>query len=514
MITTSRIRHAKPAIGRGLPERRYLPELHGVRGLALVGVVLFHLFGNGRVSGGIDVFLAISGFLFTGMLLREAATSGGRIDLLKYFGRLVRRILAPAAIVVTTTLIAGIIISPVTKHVQLWTEARASLLYFENVELINSQLAYGAAGPETSPFQHFWSLSVQGQFYLLWPAIAIIAVLIAQRLRVSAIQVMTTLVGAVLLASFGYAIYVSSFNQDEAYLMTTTRMWQLAFGGLLALIVGATRLPVQYRAAAGWLGLTLIASTGFVLDGANQFPGPGALYPLAGLTLILISAGPKDSQGTKHTASKFLSTTPLKWIGDRAYGLYLWHWPLLIYYMELRGRDAIGWRGALVVLAITVALAVLTHRYVEQPLKERYGRRRGGSTSRMDRNALVVAAGFLLVAGTGASVILQQPPSTDAHDGWDWVNYPGASYILSQVSPPDVPPLPELAGISEHRPSYATTGCGQKRGNDPGTDVITVCAVIRHRPIPQPQLCLLAVLTLDIWKAHLKHWGNSTVGKC
>jgi len=162
----SQPKHANNILVQGLPERRYLPELHGVRGLALLGVVLFHLFGSGRVSGGIDIFLAVSGFLFTGMLLREATTTSGSIDLYKYFGRLIRRIVAPAAIVAITTLIVGLAISPVTQHRQLWAEARASLLYFENFELINSQLAYGAAGPDTSIFQHFWSLSVQGSFIL------------------------------------------------------------------------------------------------------------------------------------------------------------------------------------------------------------------------------------------------------------------------------------------------------------------------------------------------------------
>src|SRR5699024_121621 len=229
-------RHATSPQGvlvRHLPERRYLPELHGVRGLALAGVVLFHLFGDGRTSGGIDIFLAVSGFLFTGMLLREAAASDGRIDPLKYYGRLVRRIFIPAALVAVATLIIGLAISPTTQHRQLWAEARASLLYFENFELINSQLAYGAAGPETSPFQHFWSLSVQGQFYIVWPVIAILSVVIAKRLRTSAARVMGLLIGLVFIASLIYAMYVGSYNQDEAYLMTTTRAWQLAFGGLL-----------------------------------------------------------------------------------------------------------------------------------------------------------------------------------------------------------------------------------------------------------------------------------------
>src|SRR5690625_5704294 len=118
----NRPRHARTpeiSLQRGVPQRRYLPELHGVRGLALLGVVLFHLFGAGRVSGGIDIFLAVSGFLFTGMLLREAAATGGRIDPLKYYGRLFRRIFIPAALVATITLIIGLIVSPSTQHRQL-----------------------------------------------------------------------------------------------------------------------------------------------------------------------------------------------------------------------------------------------------------------------------------------------------------------------------------------------------------------------------------------------------------
>lgn len=481
-MTTTPARHAKTSqqvLKKRLPERRYLPELHGVRGLALLGVVLFHLFGDGRTSGGIDIFLAVSGFLFTGMLLREAATSGGRIDPLKYSGRLIRRILVPAAVVVTTTLIIGLLISPVTKHSQLWAEARASLLYFENFELISSQLAYGAAGPETSPFQHFWSLSVQGQFYIVWPAIAIIAVLIAKRFRTSAARVMAILIGVVFIGSFAYAIYVGSYNQDEAYLMTTTRAWQLAFGGLLALAGGVLRLPKPLRGTAGWLGLALIVSCGFILDGAQLFPGPWALWPLAGLTLVFISAGPTGGNNDpKGTATNFLSNRVLAWIGDHAYGLYLWHWPLLIFYMEYRDRDAIGIRGALVILTITVVLAMLTYRYIEQPLKNCQTRRTGTHASRTNKIIVTVAAGSLLAAGTGTTLVLHQSQNQEidaAFGNLDEDLYPGASVHFLTDSVPQSETFPPIENVKEYQPKYALEGCGQTLGDEPGTDEVIYC---------------------------------------
>ena len=473
-------RHANTPLNRSLPERRYLPELHGIRGLALLGVVLFHLFGDGRTSGGIDVFLAVSGFLFTGMLLREAAASGGRIDPLKYYGRLVRRILVPAAIVVAVTLIVGLIVSPVTQHSQLWAEARASLLYFENFELINSQLAYGAAGPETSPFQHFWSLSVQGQFYVVWPVIAIISVVIAKRLQKSAASVMAVLIGVVFIMSFAYAIYVGSFNQDESYLMTTTRAWQLAFGGLLALAGGTIQLPRPLRWTAGWLGVALIVACGFVLDGAQLFPGPWALWPLIGLTLVLIAAGPNGgNHDPKGSATHFLANRTLAWIGDHAYGLYLWHWPLLIFYMEIRDREAIGIRGALVILTITVVLAMLTYRYIEIPLKGRHQQRQANTARKANTYVVTVAAGSLLVAGASATIVLNQPENQVAavFEDWDWENYPGAMVTTPNYenTPETADYLPEVADLANQRATIYDQGCVQNLGNGPGLDEIEVC---------------------------------------
>ena len=478
MTAPTRTKHTTTKLTERLPERRYLPELHGVRGLALLGVVLFHLFGNGRISGGIDIFLAVSGFLFTGMLLREAANNNGRIDFFKYFGRLVRRIFIPLALVVVVTLIAGLVISPVTQHQQLWAEARASLLYFENFELINSQLAYGAAGPETSPFQHIWSLSVQGQFYLLWPFVAIIAVLIAKatKTKTSAAKIMGILVAVIFVGSFVYAIYVGSYNQDEAYLMTTTRAWELAFGGLLALAGGTLRLPKLFRGIAGWLGVALIALCGVFLDGAALFPGPWALWPLAGFTLVLIAAGPTGGNDDPiGSATHFLSNKPLAWIGDRAYGLYLWHWPTLIYYLELRDREAIGWRGALVILTITVVLAMLTYRYVEQPL-QRITNLPRPVRIKINKSAVGIAASFLAIGGLTTTALT--PPLDDLranYEGLDPDVYPGATQAFQDEPAPHADPFPPIEEARSYRPEYIARECQQKAGQNPGTGEITVC---------------------------------------
>lgn len=476
MMTTTTYAATSPAIlEKRLPERRYLPELHGLRGLALLGVVVFHLFGSGRVSGGIDIFLAVSGFLFTGMLLREAAASGGRIDPFKYFGRLVRRILVPAAIVIAATLALGLMVSPVTQHRQLWTEARASLLYFENFELISSQLAYGAAGPDTSPFQHFWSLSVQGQFYLIWPLVAIAAVIIAKTTRTSATRVMAMLIGTVFIASFAYAIYVGSYSQDEAYLLTTTRAWELAFGGLLALAGGALRLPKSLRGLAGWAGVFLIVTCGFFLDGGQLFPGPWALWPLAGLTLVLIAAGPTGGNNDPiWSATRFLSNKPLAWIGDHAYGLYLWHWPLLIFYMELRDRQAVGIRGAIVILAITVVLAILMHRYIERPL-QRSTQRNASKQKRSNKTIVAIGASALVVSGLAMSAFTQPSELQTTYGDLSQDTHPGGAQHFVEGPIPDIEPFPAVENVDQYRQEYLNQGCHQVSGDNPGTDEVKVC---------------------------------------
>ncbi|WP_370642754.1 acyltransferase family protein [Nesterenkonia sp. DZ6] len=481
-----------------LPERRFRPELHGVRGLAILGVVLFHLFGAGRVSGGIDIFLAVSGFLFTGMLLRESAAGGGPIDIGRYLARIARRLLPAAALVITVTLAIGLFLFPSTRREQLWGEARASLLYFENIELINSQLAYGAAGPDTSPFQHFWSLSVQGQFYLVWPLVAIAAVLLARKIKKPAAHVMIALVGLIIAASFIFTLYMQTMDQDQAYLMTRTRFWELAFGGLLALVASSIALPPRFRFLAGWLGIGLILTCGFVLDGASLFPGPWALWPLAGLTLVMLSAnggiGPRES---KASAATFLSNRFFAWIGNIAYGLYLWHWPLLIFYLQVRNQDAIGVPGAAAVFMVSLLLAWATYRWVEQPMSR---------TTLSTRVQLTRALGILVAAGAGISIVLSQltPAIPEGYSmaGVDRNLHPGAAEAMASASSePSPETFPSLDLLANDRSMYYSWGCHQTNENRPDTGEVLVCAD-PHPPAEPKKTIMLA------GGSHAGHWYN------
>nr|WP_255727531.1 acyltransferase family protein [Nesterenkonia sp. DZ6] len=484
---------------RGLPERRFRPELHGVRGLAILGVVLFHLFGAGRVSGGIDIFLAVSGFLFTGMLLRESAAGGGPIDIGRYLARIARRLLPAAALVITVTLAIGLFLFPSTRREQLWGEARASLLYFENIELINSQLAYGAAGPDTSPFQHFWSLSVQGQFYLVWPLVAIAAVLLARKIKKPAAHVMIALVGLIIAASFIFTLYMQTMDQDQAYLMTRTRFWELAFGGLLALVASSIALPPRFRFLAGWLGIGLILTCGFVLDGASLFPGPWALWPLAGLTLVMLSAnggiGPRES---KASAATFLSNRFFAWIGNIAYGLYLWHWPLLIFYLQVRNQDAIGVPGAAAVFMVSLLLAWATYRWVEQPMSR---------TKIREKTQLASAAVLLGAAGVASSLILNQLapviPEGYAMSGVDRSDYPGAAAVGGgQPVDDSIDFFPEPTELSASLPMHMSWDCEQTYLSEPGSDEVTVC----EDPDPPSDPRATVMLTGG---SHSGHWYNA-----
>ena len=463
----------RPATGQPAGFR---PELHGVRGLALTLVVVFHVLGNGRISGGIDVFLTITGFLITGSLLRRVVAGGGRLDVKAHYGRLAQRLLPPLLVVCSAVAVAASILLPSTHWLQTARELTASVLYFENWELIASQLSYDAAGPATSPLQHIWSLSIQGQFHLIWPFVVLGAVALAPRLRRRPGVVLGVILALIVVASFGYAVYATGQDQQVAYFNTATRLWQPALGGLAALVLPTLRFSRRTRIALGWSGLLLIGSCGLVLDGAALFPGPAALWPVLGLVFVLAGGATGSSLG----ADRLLGSRPLHFVGDISYALYLWHWPVLIFYLVAAEQDRVGPAGAAVILTISVALAWLTRRLVED--------RAGPSPDRrLDRRRVraVLAASVAVVLAFGAAnavlTIRRNQAVAELANAPDPAHPGAAALVAGQplpapgtlLNPATV--VPSLEAIGQDQPQIYREGCIQNGQEGAEHSAVRVC---------------------------------------
>ncbi len=446
--------------GGSVPRTTFRPELHGVRGLAIALVVLFHVFGRGRVSGGIDAFLAISGFLMTLSVARRAEDRTLRLS--SYLARLLRRLLPPVLLVLAAVAAAGYLLGPSGQHAQLVRELRATLLYAENWELIASQLDYAAAGPGTSPLQHFWSLSVQGQFYLLWFFLVAGAAWLGRRLGRSVWASTLVAVGAVTVVSFLWQVLVLSHDQQVAYLHTGGRLWELGLGGLVGLLLPSLSLRHRARVVLGWVGVALLVSCGFVLDGRALFPGPWALWPVVGVLLVLV-AGTTHARGS---ADRLLGLAPVRFLGDISYAWYLWHWPLLIYLLHVTGRESADVPLATLVLVVSVLLAWLTTRFVEAPAHHALGGR--------ERLTLVATACVLALSAVTAGAALSHLETRErahlAAAARPSADHPGAAVLGPdwEGGLPEAAPVPDLSVVPQDLPEvYDLEGCVQTHRDTP-----------------------------------------------
>lgn len=359
---------ARPSSADGTsPPRTYRPELQGLRAVAAGLVVVYHVW-LGRVSGGVDVFFLISGFLVTGQLARASAR--GRIDLRATWGRMARRLLPAAFVVLGATVVAVFLLLPADRWAQTMHEVTASALFVENWQLAADSTDYYAQNAQASVVQHFWSLSIQGQFYLLWPLLVALVVL----LRRSLVRVLLL----VFAASLAYSVWLTAADQPLAYFHTATRIWEFAFGGLLALTTVTLARPL--RIVLGWAGLIGLLLCGMVLQVGAQFPGYLALWPTTCAAAVILAG----ATGSRFGADRWLSGERMRYLGDLSYALYLWHWPVLICYLVVRGQGEAGLVGGIAVIGTSLVLAAATHLLVEEPV-----RRSGWGTRRITAVLLV-----------------------------------------------------------------------------------------------------------------------------
>lgn len=398
----------------------FRPDIEGLRALAVAGVIAFHFGLRGLPGGfaGVDIFFVISGYLITRQLLTEIAETG-RLNLWRFYARRARRLLPASLFVILATLVAGaFILSP--EEQSLYSKgAMFASAYMINLWLIRWSFDYFAADATSNPFVHFWSLSVEEQFYLAWPALLLLAMWLRPGKR-GAILV----IGLAGLVSFAVCAWLTTMAQPWAFYFSPLRGWEFAAGGL------ATTVPLTFwqhrpRLAAplAWLGLALIAGAYLSFTEEAPFPGFMALMPVAGTVLLLLAG----AAGVRNGPSAVLALPPLQWVGKLSYSLYLWHWPVIVYAAmlvpELSPLQRLG------CMALTFALSLFTYQFIENPI------RRNGWLMASAARALVPA---VLLTGTGVA----------------------AAYANARLAVHDLDPEQRSIAISAARPSTArAAGC-------------------------------------------------------
>lgn len=336
-----------------LHSRHHLvPEIQGLRAVAVLAVLIYHIWPAVLPGGyvGVDVFFVISGYLITGSLFKEFEGTG-RISIVGFYARRIRRLL-PAATLVSLAVALATPFFPRDQWADIANSLVASALYVQNWFLAAQAVDYLADGAK-GPMNHFWSLSVEEQYYIVWPLILLPILYLARRTRLSPRAAFGWFVGLIGLGSLTYSVWLTPLDPGVAYFATTTRAWELALGGALAVFPLAQRLAEPFRAALGLVGLTAIALASTAYSDQTSFPGYAAVLPTLGAAAVILASGTR----LPWAAAGVLTTRAFQYLGDISYSLYLWHWPLIVLYGQLTGR-MIGLRGG---LALLLASAVLAH---------------------------------------------------------------------------------------------------------------------------------------------------------
>jgi peptidoglycan/LPS O-acetylase OafA/YrhL len=335
-------------------------DIEALRAIAILLVVAFHCHIAGVPGGfiGVDVFYVLSGYLITGMLVTETEKTSS-LSLLRFYAKRVRRLLPAAALVLITTLIlASLLFSPrelmLTAHA-----ARANALYVSNLYFSRSASDYFSARVTFNPLLHTWSLSVEEQFYLLWPLLVGSGLLMwrSRYALLASIAVLTIL-------SFGFNLWLTAHDRVVAFYALPARGWEFGLGGLAALLPrGTLQLNRATWIALGWLGLALILGSGLLINSSMGFPGWLALCPVLGTALTLLACAEQPLLGV----GAVFNTEPLQTLGGLSYSWYLWHWPFLVF-MAVIIPDG-SWAARLTAAALSLGLAYVTHRYFENPIR-------------------------------------------------------------------------------------------------------------------------------------------------
>ena len=408
------------ASGRPLPEQtrrpaHFQPEIQGLRALAVLVVVLYHFWPERLTGGyvGVDVFFVISGYLITAHLFKEAVKTGG-VKLGQFWARRIRRLLPLSLLVLLLTAISAVLILPSTAWQATLRQIIASTLYVQNWILAADSVEYSKADERATAVQHFWTLSVEEQFYILWPvllALTLMALAFRQRRRGGPAlgdrtirRAFLLVVGVLGTLSLLFSIYYTAAAPAQAYFVTPTRIWEFTLGAIAALVLGSKQFSGRRGNLLGWLGVLMILGYAIFYTDATPFPGWTALVPTVGTVLVLACGGRETGTGVYW----WLSLRPATAIGDWSYAIYLWHWPVVVFSPYISEAAKFWYVKVLLILGI-VLLSALSTRFFETPI------RRAKVLLPTWRTMLAAAAGMAVVIVSGiAAVSAMQTSSADA----------------------------------------------------------------------------------------------------
>jgi peptidoglycan/LPS O-acetylase OafA/YrhL len=351
-------------------------DIQGIRALAVALVVTYHAGAPWLPGGyvGVDVFFVISGYLITGIMVRELERDR-TISWREFYARRARRILPAAAVALVASTILTFAFLPKIRWASIGWDTLFSSLYVQNWRLAQTSTDYLAGTAAPSPLQHFWSLAVEEQFYLIWPVL-LLAVTWSLRRQVRASRGrllprrktrLVLFAGFLLVAlpSFAWSVLLTETDPGRAYFVTPTRLWELALGaGLAIAATGTQRLPRLAASILAWSGLAAIVYAALTFTAETPFPGWRALLPTVGAGAMLYGGATAFKWGPEI----FLGLPPVKWLGDVSYSYYLWHWPLIIFVAAALDEPLTLTQSTSVVILALVP-AWLSYRFVERPIQ-------------------------------------------------------------------------------------------------------------------------------------------------
>ena len=370
-------RTAATPLASSSAKSNFRPDIQGLRAVA-VGLVALNHAGVGFVSGGyigVDVFFVISGFLITGLMLNEAEETH-HVSFANFYARRARRILPMATVVIIATVVASVVYMNFLRARTVIVDQIWTTLFAANVHFARIGTDYFASDGPVSPLQHFWSLAVEEQFYVVWPAVLSLTLFgrsafrrgephprtRRRRLLRGRVVLLLIVVGA---WSLYTCIQDTRSSPVSAYFSTVGRLWELIAGALLAtLLPGLRRIPSSVGAFTSWLGIAGIGFSAVVFNDQTAFPGTAALIPVLATCCVLIGGIHQPPRG----AGIWLATKPMCFLGDISFSLYLWHWPILVLAAANAGHPLGVWSNLALLLGI-VAMSACTYYGIENPIR-------------------------------------------------------------------------------------------------------------------------------------------------